>query len=300
MQTPDFRKFKGLLSGAYAALPGDTFFMTEMRAADVSRLPSTPFRFSGYLAVFCLEGSLDLEINLQPCHADSNTMVLCGPDHVIRFVEKTERGGVEARCIMTGVAPELVAGQRGTGRRFFLEGISLLAPKAVALTGEEIDTLCRYLSLADSVLRMAIPHRERILTPLVLSCFHLIDTVISRRIGHLHEPDTPSSARTKDLFEQFIRLVTEFHVTERGMTFYADKLGLTPKYLSRLVRQVSGRSAPEWIDSFVIMEAKNLLKNTDTTIKEIVWRLHFPSLSVFSKFFKLHTGMSPSDFRYNA
>ena len=81
------------------------------------------------------------------------------------------------------------------------------------------------------------------------------------------------------------------------MAFYASHLGLTPKYLSKLIKQVSGWSAPDWIDSFVILEAKNMLKYTDDSIKEIVFKLHFPNPSVFYKFFKAHTGMTPSEYR---
>ncbi|MBQ2151347.1 MAG: AraC family transcriptional regulator, partial [Bacteroidales bacterium] len=77
----------------------------------------------------------------------------------------------------------------------------------------------------------------------------------------------------------------------------ADKLCLTPKYLSKLVRSVSGRSGPEWIDSFVLVEAKNMLKYSEMSIKEIVYRLNFPSSSVFYKFFKSHTGQTPSEYR---
>lgn len=81
------------------------------------------------------------------------------------------------------------------------------------------------------------------------------------------------------------------------MTFYANKLCLTPKYLSKLVKQASGRSAPDWIDEFVILEAKNMLKYSNMPIKEIVFRLNFPNQSFFYRFFKTHTGMTPSEYR---
>ncbi len=79
--------------------------------------------------------------------------------------------------------------------------------------------------------------------------------------------------------------------------FYADKLCLTPKYLSKLIRNATGRSAPEWIDAYVILEAKNMLKYSNATIKEIVFRLNFPNQSVFYKFFKARTGMTPTEYR---
>ena len=91
--------------------------------------------------------------------------------------------------------------------------------------------------------------------------------------------------------------MTDYHTSERNMAFYADKLCLTPKYLSKLVKSVSGRSAPDWIDAFVILEAKNMLKYSDLSIKEIVCKLNFPNQSVFYKFFKSHAGKTPSQYR---
>jgi len=94
-----------------------------------------------------------------------------------------------------------------------------------------------------------------------------------------------------------MNLVAEYHMKERGTAFYAERLGLTPKYLSRLIRQISGQSAPEWINAFVVMEAKSLLKYSSLSIKEIVYRLGFPNASVFYKFFRNHTGQTPTEFR---
>ena len=110
------------------------------------------------------------------------------------------------------------------------------------------------------------------------------------------EQQTPSS-RVRMIFEQFIKLVTEYHTKYRNVGFYADKLCLTPKYLSKLVKTASGQSAPEWIDAYVILEAKNQLKHSNISIKEIVYNLNFPNQSVFYKFFKMRTGMTPSEYR---
>ena len=72
---------------------------------------------------------------------------------------------------------------------------------------------------------------------------------------------------------------------------------MTPKYLSKLVRKTSGRSAPEWIDAFVILEAKSMLRYSDMNVKEIVARLNFPDQSSFYKFFRARTGMTPRQYR---
>ena len=105
------------------------------------------------------------------------------------------------------------------------------------------------------------------------------------------------STRLQLLSERFLALVTEYHNKERGVAFYADKLCITPKYLSKLIKQATGRSAPDWIDAYVVLEAKNLLRYSGKSIKEIVQDLNFPSQSVFYKYFKSHTGLTPSEYR---
>lgn len=72
---------------------------------------------------------------------------------------------------------------------------------------------------------------------------------------------------------------------------------MSPKYLSKLIKEVSGKSAPEWIDAYVMLEAKHLLKYTDISIKEIVFKLNFSNQTVFYKYFKAHTGMTPTEYR---
>ncbi|MDY6114332.1 MAG: helix-turn-helix domain-containing protein, partial [Alloprevotella sp.] len=77
-----------------------------------------------------------------------------------------------------------------------------------------------------------------------------------------------------------------------------DRLCLTPKYLSEVVKAVSGQTAGQWITTFVVSEAKRLLSDTSLSIKEIAQALHFTSQSFLGKYFKNATGLSPSDYRH--
>lgn len=99
------------------------------------------------------------------------------------------------------------------------------------------------------------------------------------------------------ILERFIDLVRGNYRQHRRVSFYADKLCITPKYLSKVVKQSSGQSAVEWIDSYVILEAKNLLKSSYMTIQQISVELNFPNQSFFGKYFKRMTGLSPKEFR---
>lgn len=99
---------------------------------------------------------------------------------------------------------------------------------------------------------------------------------------------------------RFLTLVEMHASTQRETGFYADKLCLTPKYLSRLVKEKTGRTAKEIILNFVILQARTMLLGTDLNIQQISDTLHFPSQSVFGKFFKKATGKSPREYREKA
>ena len=85
--------------------------------------------------------------------------------------------------------------------------------------------------------------------------------------------------------------------SERSVKFYADQLCLTPKHLSGVVKEVSGKTVGEWIDELVILEAKALLNSSSMNIQEIADRLNFANQSFFGKYFKHYTGMSPKEYR---
>lgn len=101
------------------------------------------------------------------------------------------------------------------------------------------------------------------------------------------------------LFDRFMNLVQENFREQRDIGFYADKLSLTPKYLSKVIKDNSGALAGEWIDNHVALEAKALLKSTNMTVQQISEELNFPSQSFFGKYFKRIVGVSPKEYRGN-
>ena len=106
-----------------------------------------------------------------------------------------------------------------------------------------------------------------------------------------------SQTRGEKTLMTFMDLSAKYHKSERRVDFYAGKLSVTPKYLTTLIKKVSGKSAAQWIDEFIILEAKNLLKYSDMNIQEIAYDLNFPSQSFFGKYFKHHTSMTPGAYR---
>lgn len=103
--------------------------------------------------------------------------------------------------------------------------------------------------------------------------------------------------RREDVFYRFLLLVEANFQIERSVNYYAEKLNITPKHLSAVAKETSGHTAGDWIDSYVVLEAKMLLNNSELSIQEISSRLNFANQSFFGKYFKHHTGMSPRSYR---
>lgn len=105
------------------------------------------------------------------------------------------------------------------------------------------------------------------------------------------------SSRQEDIFVQFIHELEQHYKVHREVSYYAEQMCVTPKYLSTVVKNVSGRSAGQCIDSYVIEEAKALLRTTRLSIQEVSQQLNFPNQSFFGKYFKRLTNMSPFQYR---
>jgi AraC-like DNA-binding protein len=179
--------------------------------------------------------------------------------------------------------------------KIFNEGMSMMENPSVKLTEKELEVVRSGLEIVTRVVNSEAMYKREALLSLLSSMFYMLMGVWKKR-GASAEAENQST-RSKLIFDRFIKLVSEYHTQYRNVGFYADKLCLTPKYLSKLIKTATGKSAPEWIDQFVILEAKNLLKYSGVTIKEIVFKLNFPNQSVFYKFFKARTGMTPTEYR---
>ena len=108
---------------------------------------------------------------------------------------------------------------------------------------------------------------------------------------------TAPNNRREELFRLFLQLLEENYLRERNTGFYASQLCISPKYLSSIIKEQSGKTCAEWIDEYISFNAKTLLKDSTLSIKQISDRLGFPSQSIFGRFFKKKNGVSPKEFR---
>ena len=105
------------------------------------------------------------------------------------------------------------------------------------------------------------------------------------------------SHRVRELFNRFMMLLENNYKQSRDVNYYADLMHITSKYLTNIVRQVTGHTPKTIIDQYVILQLKLQLKRAGQSIKEIAWEYHFTDTSFFCRYFKKHTGLTPQKIR---
>lgn len=275
----------------------DDLFICEMRYISEMDIMKYPCRFRGYLAFFCIEGHFELEINLKRFSVRENSLFLYTPGNIVRVANISKEEKEMVHFIVVAISSDLMSSTRFDFNKLYDESLHLLENPSVVLSEQEKNLCKSYLSLINEISELKIPNTKESVTSLISSIFYLMGALWGNRVTEAIKNQDEGSIRSKAIFENFLKLVRDYHTKERNLSFYADKLFLTPKYLSKLIKTVSGKSAHEWIDSFVILEAKNLLKYSDMSIKSIVYELNFPNQTTFYRFFKTKTGMTPSEYR---
>lgn len=115
--------------------------------------------------------------------------------------------------------------------------------------------------------------------------------------GKIMDRDNYTLGRKEELFAEFIRLVTRNSTSHRDVNFYADRLCITTRYLSSVVKSITGISPKDVIDRRCIQEIKMILRTTSHTIQETAYLLHFRDQSYLARYFRKHAGMSPAEYR---
>ena len=125
------------------------------------------------------------------------------------------------------------------------------------------------------------------------------DFDIEYLVKNNNQKEQSCQTHQEEIFQRFISLVNAYSKKERNVSFYADKLCLTPRYLNTIIRQTSQQTVMDWINQSIILEAKVLLKHSNLLVYQISDELNFPNPSFFSKFFKRMTGMTPHEYQFS-
>ena len=164
------------------------------------------------------------------------------------------------------------------------------------LTQQECDNIVDYFRMLKQKTDDLKHHfRRETVRSLLTTMIYDLSNIIFRMQTTVDRRQTRGEA----IFTQFLQLVELNFRHERRVSWYAKQLCISPKYLSEIIKQVSRRTPNDWIDNFVTLEIRVLLRNSTKSIKEIAQELNFPNQSFFGKFFKEHVGLSPSQYRNN-
>ena len=256
-----------------------------------------PSRIDGFVAAYCRKGHFKCTINLTEYEIHDGMLVINLPNNIIQL-QPVNQDNELVELTIIAVSPKYMTALSSDLDKLFIDAISMLKNPIMTTTPEEVSIATEYFTLVDNVMKIDSEYRNISVSYLLTSVFYLIGGMLKKRLdAEADEDEKVPSTRHKQVFESFIKLVERYHNKERMVSFYADRLCITPKYLSQIVKSVSGFSAPEIINKYVILEAQHLLRHTDLSVKEIADQLNFPNQSFFYKYFKAHTGCTPNSYR---
>lgn len=247
-------------------------------------------RMNFIVMALCIHGEAHYSVDTRQQSVKAGDLLFVSEGHVVEAYEVSS--DFESHCILvsTEFYHSFVMNVKNVSSLLLFS----MDNPVVSLTPHEIQVYSNYYKVIREKMADAEHHyRVNLVKALLLAMFYDMSNVIWR-IG-LNKNRTRK--RADELFAQFIGLLEENFRTERRVSWYAEQMNITPKYLSEMVKQVSMRTPNEWIDSYVVLEMRVMLKNTNMSIKEIAKAINFPNQSFFGKYFKEHMGMSPSEFR---
>lgn len=269
-------------TGAIVSI-GDSFSIVRDPSFDV--LPNHPYRSPLIAAVYCTVGHAVGRINARTYELEAGGFFIVLPGQITEFVDTSADFGATYVLMSEEFTASL-----GISNTFDIASIVAERPY-VLLPDRARGALEAYLAMCENLIPIETnPHRMEILR-LMTRAFFL-------GLGHfLHEPTATTTTRQSEITSSFIRLVEHNYRTTRDLAYYAEAMGLTPKYLSTVVKQTSGKSAVEWIEKYVVLDAITQLTSSDKSIKQIAYDLNFPSQSFFGKYFARVVGCSPAAYR---
>lgn len=268
-------------------------FETEV-AVELFRFPT---RINAFGVVFCSKGSISITSDLRHCVVGSHDIFVCPPGTIIQVDSQ-----VEASVLFILCEEEFINRIHIDMKQLLHLFMAVRENPCLSLNEAEWTEMIRSI---DEIFSEGRRQRTDLLSTEIMNTLcrcmaYRLCRIIDDQIGLrsvMSESRGSSRDRSAIYFNAFIEELSRNYMQERSVGFYAERLHLTPKYLTTLLRTTTGRTATDWIDEYVILEAKNLLKYSSMNIQEIAYYLHFPNQSFFGKYFKQHTGMTPSAYR---
>lgn len=287
----DFQQYKMVLD----YVDDDFIVATNLKDLPYNR---EAIRVNFFLIIFCEDGRLQLDINGKTYLLEKNDSIIClptmiisrsmySPDHKItmigfstKFLQRILKNGMDVTNTMKAIVKNPI-------HHIDRQNV----PPAFHHYGE--------LLLAKTKDPGQSYHKE-ILQYLFSALFLEMMSDIQAQNANADETAEEEELGQKNrIFGHFLRELAKDNGQHRSVIYYADRLCYSPKYISSVIKQVSGRTALDWINEVTIEQIKQALKHSDKSIKEIAEQFNFPNQSFFGKYVKTHLGMSPARYRHS-
>ena len=272
----------------------NNFLCREMRLFDDitwNDLLEAPTQIGFLLIALCTEGEVEFSINNRKHSMGVGDLFISFGDQILEESNVSNNFHAKAVLMSRSFAQNCIVGLN----HMWPYLLYLMEHPVMHTTQEEQDWLLDCYQLIRRRLSKQPGRYMREATVSLVRAFYFeICDLLEVRV----KPDQSGAQnRAYAIFDQFIRLASAHFKQERSVEWYSSEMCLTPKHLSEVVKQVSGKTAGQWITTLVIIEIKSLLRNTTLSIKEVAQEMNFPNQSFLGKYFKNIEGVSPSDFR---
>ncbi|MDE6542153.1 MAG: AraC family transcriptional regulator [Muribaculaceae bacterium] len=254
-------------------------------------------RMDGMTMLFVRTGRIDLELNMDQFTAEGPAVCVLNPSCRMRATTEQIR---ESDWYVLFMSQRFLQSININMSAFNLPAMVDKVSPVIGVSEAEMQLMEDYLSILRRNCRDSAPQQLAMSTgsSLVSALIYELAKLQYRRV---HSGERSESERQRNprmaYVGDFLKLVRAHYAQERSVAFYASKLYISPKYLSLVVKEATGRSAARWIDEFVLMEAKNMLRYSGKNIQQVAYALNFSNQSAFGKYFKHLTGMSPTEYQ---
>lgn len=250
------------------------------------------FRSDFFSVIHVLQGSVVAKVNFLEVLIEKDNLFITTPDNIKQLVY------VSDDCILEGVSftsDFLAEIKLQYNYMALMEYFSSRYDHLWKLNAAESDLFSDLVLQMKKRIALLDSHaygKELLGTSFAVFLFEMAEIAI-----HRVKSVNLKFGRKEELIRKFNKLAIQHHLTERNLSFYGEQLFVTSKYLSETVKEITGRTAGQFIDELNIQEAKRLLESTDLSVSEIAFQLQFSSPAFFSKFFKRFCHLSPRDYR---
>ncbi|MBP1644563.1 MAG: hypothetical protein H6Q16_138 [Bacteroidetes bacterium] len=243
------------------------------------------------IVCYCLKGWADMEVNLIKHHFVESEIMIFFPTQIVEQNKVSNDFSVMYFSISPNVLQEVIF-------RFPPDFLSFLHQHFFYKVSSDslLEEKVRFAVMQQKILDIENCCRREILLNLLRIYFlELYDKIHRDELSN----STSKHNRKTEIFNNFVELVMINYKTRRDVNFYAETLCISPKYLSMITTEICGYGAKQWIDDYVILELKILLKSTQQSLQKIADEMNFADTAFLCKYFKLRTGQSPNEYRKN-